>query len=1021
MADTKRQPLKKLGKLSVAILEHHVDKVIGEDTIDILKADYKENEALVASLANAQQRFRDDFDDDEMYRVFFEDLSIKNLPSLNAAYRAFYARPTSPDLPRALQESLVPYIRDEHQERLNQAIAEYILFLREELAQVDETFRDNVHAIAGIRSEQLLEGILSELQKQSGSSLSKESFSQNEENTRVQVLIEGIDESKFDDLRQQALITTVAALTSISPEQVKILSVQSGSLIVILLMPHFAAEILVQLVQKRDEHLKSMNVSEAKIIGVNDQPLSSDQSITPQPQRTLGAIATDEEQPEKLENINEIPGPGALPQGSRMVFLRNKIFTGRKKDLKALARSVFGDQTPTLVTQTITGIGGIGKTQLAVEFCYRYGRHFRGVHWIDAAAIPVEEGKQPIPLLSKIGAEIAQCGAAMLLPDWPQEQPEQVKRTLEHWSQTGPRLVVLDNLEEVRAAQEIMELLSRGGDVRILITARRQEWPKALVGKPYRLGVFTKTESREFLREYLFDRQVYSQKQLDELAEHLGYLPLALELAGRYLRRIRQDIPAYVESLEEIMGHPSMDNWKPEDVVSATEHDLSLRATFLVSWEAVSDKTAQWVFCLLSWCAANEPVPRQLLLDAAIVNEEQLSEALMLLEDVGLITYPKGALDPVFHPLVGEFGRAESRASAGLADIGQVAKTMMKLAVTTLEHGLPNELKKISTHLEVIAGHAESATLSMAGSLWNSQGSYFQKIADFKGAQAVLERALDLAEAAYGAEHPNVANSVNNLGTVLKELGDLQGAKAMLERALAIDEAAYGPEHPEVATDVNNLGTVLKDLGDLQGAKAMYERALAILEKQLGEDHPYVAATVNNLGTVLKDLGDLQGAKAMYERALAIAEAAYGPEHPSVATNVNNLGNLLRELGDLQRAKFMLERALAIFEIQLGKDHPNVATTVNNLGTVLQELGNLRGAQAMYERALDIDEAAYGPEHPEVATDVNNLGTVLKELGDLQGAKVMLERALTIFKKLLPANHPNIQTIKENIKSLGDS
>jgi tetratricopeptide (TPR) repeat protein len=93
-----------------------------------------------------------------------------------------------------------------------------------------------------------------------------------------------------------------------------------------------------------------------------------------------------------------------------------------------------------------------------------------------------------------------------------------------------------------------------------------------------------------------------------------------------------------------------------------------------------------------------------------------------------------------------------------------------------------------------------------------------------------LERALAIAEAAYGPEHPEVGTRLNNLALVLRDLGDLAGARERFERALAIDLAAYGPEHPDVGTDLNNLALVLQDLGDLAGARERLERALAIAE-----------------------------------------------------------------------------------------------------------------------------------------------------------------------------------------------
>jgi len=239
-------------------------------------------------------------------------------------------------------------------------------------------------------------------------------------------------------------------------------------------------------------------------------------------------------EPESPPDPEILSEPGWLPAGSRLAFQRNEFFTGRVESIKSLARALLYDHdhtSATLVTQAVQGMGGVGKTQLAVEFGYRYGRYFRGVHWINAA--------QP----SAIGAEVAHCGAEMALPYWPDEQPEQIARTLKEWELEGPRLVILDNLEDVEAARHWLARLS-GGSIRVLLTARRADWPADMGVSPLSLDLFTSEESGTFLRRYLPAERA-AGADLDALAKRLGHLPLALELAGRYLQQIgdRHDPP----------------------------------------------------------------------------------------------------------------------------------------------------------------------------------------------------------------------------------------------------------------------------------------------------------------------------------------------------------------------------------------------------------------------------------------------------------------------------------------------
>ena len=702
-----------------------------------------------------------------------------------------------------------------------------------------------------------------------------------------------------------------------------------------------------------------------------------------------------------------VPEPGPLPPGHRIPFARNGLFTGRKRALKALAGALLYEEAPSaLVTQAVAGMGGVGKTQLAVEFAYRYGRFFHGVHWLNA--------REPAAL----GAEVAACGAAMAasggLPGWPDKLPEQVSRTLEAWRRGGRRLVVLDNLEEVAAAREWLGRLS-GGGVRVLVTARRTDWPRDLGLRPLRLEVFAPEESRAFLREYLGEERATGE-ELDRLAERLGHLPLALELAGRYL----EDYPtfsvgAYLEEFEEVLAHPSMGGWDTE-AGSPTDHDLNVMATFELSWRRVKDEGACRVFQLAGYCAPNEPIPDEVLRQASDLDDREYGRAVHVLVGLGLLGGSEAG--PVVHPLLGEYGRGLPDAPEALPALADALVSEAKAANDRMDQtGSPSAFAPVLPHVRVVAGAAEDGAAADAAVLLVNLGYYLKRMADYDGARAALERALAIHEQIYGPEHLEVATDVNNLGNVLKDLGNLVRARAALERALAIDERVLGPEHPSVARDVNNLGLVLKDLGDLAGARAASERALAIDERVFGPEHPSVAIYVNNLGSVLQDLGDLAGARAAYERV-------YGLEHPEVATDVNNLGLVLKDLGDLAGARAAYERALAIDERVFGPEHPNAAIHVNNLGLVLKDLGDLAGARAAFERALEIWRAVYGDEHPQVATAHNNLGSVLQDLGDLAGARAAFERALRIWRAAYGDEHPQVATAHNNLgsvlKDLGD-
>jgi Tfp pilus assembly protein PilF len=384
-----------------------------------------------------------------------------------------------------------------------------------------------------------------------------------------------------------------------------------------------------------------------------------------------------------------------------------------------------------------------------------------------------------------------------------------------------------------------------GGPLRVLLTARLMDWPGDLGLAALRLDTFSPEESRALLEK---TSEVSETLEVwDALAERLGHLPLALDLAGRYLKRHpRKRVAEYVEELDEVLAHRSMRRWRA-DLGNPTGHDLDLMATFALSWEEVDDPAAQRLFRMAGYCAPNEPIPCTLLERAADLDQDACDEALSALTGLGLLTWPPATPPPapprngeggmnsggvVIHPLLAEYARIlssldidEREAGEGLAALAAALAAMTHEA---LESRLPERFLPLRPHARAVASRAEEAEVEDAGALWNNLGYHLYDVADYAGAQAAFERALRIFEKVLGSEHPNVATLHNNLGEVMRQQGDLAGAQAAFERALRIDEAVYGPDHPAVACDVNNLGSVLKDQGDLAGAQAAFERALRI-------------------------------------------------------------------------------------------------------------------------------------------------------------------------------------------------
>uniref|UniRef100_UPI0035AEEE54 tetratricopeptide repeat protein n=1 Tax=Promineifilum sp. TaxID=2664178 RepID=UPI0035AEEE54 len=564
-------------------------------------------------------------------------------------------------------------------------------------------------------------------------------------------------------------------------------------------------------------------------------------------------------------------GDGGDPGASRLPYGRNPLFTGREADLRALAelllsRNPVSPEKPGFYAVILSGTGGVGKTQLAVEFAHRHGDPFHGVQWLSLADEQTAE------------SEVAACGRAMGLwadADEPSLTPAvKAEKTRRAWEADAPRLLIFDNCEEPALLEQWRP--KRGG-ARLLVTSRRERWPAELPARLYPLRPLVEPESVALLRRHLTEgdgrppRAGVADDDLRAIAAELGDLPLALALAGRYLRRYRRVAPAdYLADLRRPgLLHSSL---RLEDGYSPTDHERDVWRTVALSYDRLRPdagdapgnlavKGAALALLARAACfAPGEPLPEALLLAALVTEPPTLAEdGLERLLELGLLegVAAEEATEARYrlHRLIARFVEEESSR--------QDAKGAKDAREEDAEEG---------GRMAAARGAVEGAVITLAGRQDVKR--------DPRPLQAWAVHFRHVVNSAFEREDEMAANLCAWLDFVLSNSGDLAGALPYSKRALEIRERVLGPDHPDTATSLNNLGYLLKAQGDLAGARPYYERALAVWERVLGPDHPSTALSLNNLGLLLKDQGDLAGAQPYLERALAVRERDIGTEQP---------------------------------------------------------------------------------------------------------------------------------------------
>ncbi len=291
----------------------------------------------------------------------------------------------------------------------------------------------------------------------------------------------------------------------------------------------------------------------------------------------------------------------------------------------------------------------------------------------------------------------------------------------------------------------------------------------------------------------------------------------------------------------------------------------------------------------------------------------------------------------------------------------------------------------------------------------------FNKAALWQLIAPIYEDMLQFLKEKLGSEHPDIAETLNNLALLYESMGEYEKALTLYQRALEIRENLLGPEHLDVAIIRNNLASLYDSMGEYSKALPLYKRVLDIREKVLDPKHLDIATTLNNLALLYYHMKECDKALPLYQRSLEIREEVLGPEHLDIAITLNNLGLLYESRGEYDKALPLYQRDLEISEKILGPEHPDVSVTLNNLGLLHDSRGEYDKALPLYQRALDIREKTLGPQHPEVATTLNNLARLYRHMGEDYKALPLYQRAFMIVENMLDPSHPNTLLIKKNL------
>jgi len=624
-------------------------------------------------------------------------------------------------------------------------------------------------------------------------------------------------------------------------------------------------------------------------------------------------------------------------------YRRNPFFTGQEDILTRLRIALTVNKTAALTQQAtpqaISGLGGIGKTQIALEYAYRYGQEYQAVLWAQA-----DSSEALVLAYSKLAS-------LLHLPEKDATDKSVVVGAVKQWLASHNHwLLILDNADEIALVDDFLPEVVPG---HVLLTTRAQAHGTLAQGlavqemAPAEGALLLLRRAKVLAGDATLEQAPGADRNAAlELAKELGGLPLALDQAGAYIEETGCGIEGYKQRYRRQRTTLLKRRGK-----LVTDHPEPVATTWLLSFTKV-EEVNRAAADLLRLCAFMHPdaIPEELLavkdvdlgadLGTLVEDPVAMDEALETLSRFSFVRRNAAVQGLSMHRLV----QAVLRDAMGDEQARQWAERVVKI----LKHHFPDpqdlamwgRCERYILHAQVCAGWIAHwhMTFDEAAFLLNQAAVYLDDHAQYQQAEPLYQRALAIREEVLGPKHPDTAQSLNNLAALYHEQGKYEQAEPLFERALAIREEVLGSNHPDTATSLNNLAYLNYMQGKYEQAEPLFERGLAIWEEVHGPKHPKTAASLNNLAMLYRVQGKYEQAEPLYERGLAIREEVLGPIHPDTAQGLNNLALLYQAQGKYEEAEPLYERALAIFEEALGPNHPNTIVVRKNYEALLQQL-----------------------------------------------------------------------------------